>query len=130
MSSGTSTGSAAAKKILIAEDDAGILELLEVALAAQGYEVLTCADGREVEALAKQFSPSLIFLDLWMPGMDGRQITRKLKTDKQTKHIPVIIVSAQTGLAKIISKIGADGFLEKPFELQELLALAQKFTGN
>lgn len=112
--------------ILVVEDDPSILELLSVALEEQGYEVELCADGQNVLEVARAESPALILLDLWIPGINGEEVTKLLKADDQTRHIPVVIVSAQNDLPSVATRIGADGFLPKPFDLDNLFLLVQK----
>ncbi len=113
------------KKILIADDDAGILEMLKMMLEDAGYEVETTADGQTVGEV-KEFLPDLILLDIWMSGMDGRDICRQLKSQVSTKKIPVIIVSANKDTDILAKDAGADGFLSKPFDIDNLLSTIKK----
>ncbi|MBL8030285.1 MAG: response regulator [Candidatus Doudnabacteria bacterium] len=114
------------KLILISEDDPDISELLETILESNGYETRVCMDGHETENQAKKLLPDLIIMDLWLPGIDGTTLTKKLKAKNSTKNIPILIVSAQNHLEKIVKQTRADGFLPKPFDLQALLSLVKK----
>ncbi len=118
------------KLILISEDDPDISELLETVLESNGYETRVCMDGNETESQTKKLLPDLIIMDLWLPGIDGATLTKKLKTKAATKNIPILIVSAQNQLNKVVKQTKADGFLPKPFDLQELLSIVGKHIGN
>ncbi len=113
------------KKILVADDDAGILEMLKMMLEDAGYEVETTADGQTVGEV-KEFVPDLILLDIWMSGMDGRDICKQLKSQQSTRKIPVIIVSANKDTDQLAKDAGADGFISKPFEIDNLLSVINK----
>ncbi len=113
-------------KIFICDDDPGILEVLKIILEESGHQVFAFENGKGIQRKIKQHSPQLIFLDLWMPGIEGREITKILKRDPHTKHIPIIIVSALNDVEQISKSVGADGFLAKPFEVNDLLKLINK----
>ena len=108
------------RKILVADDDPAILEVISLILEDAGYEVKTTVDGQTVQ-LAQEYVPDLILLDLWMSGMDGRNICKNLKDDKSTKHIPIIMISANKDTEKIAKEAGANDFLAKPFDMKDLL---------
>lgn len=110
----------AKKKIIVADDNLEILYLLREMLEIAGYDVKTSVDGQNIKDLTDNL-PDLILLDIYMSGVDGRDICKQLKSQEATKHIPVIMISAFTNLEKIIPDTGADGFLSKPFEMDELL---------
>lgn len=113
------------KKILVADDDPGIVDVMQIVLEDEGYDVITTMNGEQIIDLCEQ-NPDLIFIDIWMSGIDGNIICKKLKADERLKHIPVIIFSANKNTRSISMECGADGFLSKPFELQELLTLTDK----
>ncbi|UII31118.1 response regulator [Fulvivirga ulvae] len=109
------------KRILVADDDPSILDVLEIMLAEiGGYQVETTANGKSVLEL-KDDLPDLILLDLWMSGMDGREICTKLKSQDTTRAIPVIIFSANRDIQTIAETAGADDYIAKPFQMNELL---------
>ncbi len=118
------------KKILVCDDDQGILEVTKVILETNGYETVTLDNGRAIQKKVKSFKPDLILLDLWMPGIEGKEITYLLKKNPETKGIPLIIVSAVSELDKIAGSTSADGFLPKPFDMNELLKLVKKHVKN
>ena len=108
------------KKILIADDDPAIADAMQMILENDGYAVDKMSD---VEAIIKIDNnlPDLILLDFWMLGMDGWDICKSLKKQKSTKHIPIIMISAHENTKKIASEAGADGYLTKPFDMNDLL---------
>jgi DNA-binding response OmpR family regulator len=84
-------------------------------------------DGKKVRGLCKS-NPDLIFLDIWMSGMDGKIICKELKSNPATSDIPVVLFSANRDTREISKECGADDYILKPFEVKELLALAHKYT--
>lgn len=115
------------KKILVADDDPAILDALQMILELEGYEVDTTADGQTIYKMKKEY-PNLLLLDIWMSGHDGREICKSLKKDPLTKRIPVILISASRNLSNSAKEAGADDFIEKPFEMDQLLEKVRKFT--
>lgn len=116
------------KKILVCDDDPGILEVTKIILENNGYEVVALETGKAIQKRVKKEKPDMILLDLWMPGIEGKEITYLLKRDPNTKNIPLIIVSAVNELDKIVSATSADGFLPKPFDMGDLLGIVEKYT--
>jgi DNA-binding response OmpR family regulator len=112
---------------MVAEDDRDISELVSVILTSHGFLVQACFDGTEAQTKIPKLKPDLVIMDLWLPGIDGIKLTKKLKNSRQTKNIPVIIVSAQNALQKAVNKCNADDFLEKPFNLEDLVAIVKKY---
>jgi len=111
-------------KILIVDDNAANVELLEAYLLSADYAVVKAYDGQEgLDATYKQ-DPDLIFLDIMMPRLDGYEVCRKLKKDEQTRFIPIVMITALSEMdAKIKGlDVGADDFLSKPFNRLEMLA--------
>ncbi len=115
------------KKILVADDDPGIVDVMQILLEDDGYAVITTLDGKKVKTLCKQ-NPDMIFLDIWMSGMDGKIICKDLKSDPLTMNIPVVMFSANRDTKEIALVCGADDFILKPFEINDLLSLAHKYT--
>ncbi len=115
------------KKVLVCDDDQGILEVLTVILEAEGFKVYVLNHGKGIQKRIKEFNPDLILLDIMMPGIDGREITKILKREKETVGIPIIILSALSNEAKIAYDIGADDFLAKPFDINDLTAKVRKY---
>ena len=117
------------KKILVVDDDPDILDALQFTLASEGYEVTTTEKGEYAENLHDQNGglPDLIILDVLLSGKDGRTICKKLKNQQETKHIPILMISAHPDAARSVKDVGADAFLAKPFDLAKLLALVENY---
>ena len=105
---------------MIADDDTGIIDAVVMMLEFEGYTVSSTVNGASVLELENNY-PDLLLLDVQMPGQDGREICRKLKQKENTRNIPVILVSASTNLEKSAKDAGADDYLEKPFNMHDLL---------
>ncbi|MFD0941061.1 response regulator [Pedobacter boryungensis] len=107
------------KKILVCDDDPGILEMLELILEEEGYEVVL--EDKSVNALKKikAEAPGLVLLDIWMPVISGDQVLRAMKADGMP--MPVLMYSASTDGKAIANAAGADEFLAKPFDIDVLL---------
>ncbi|MBA3723390.1 MAG: response regulator [Candidatus Levybacteria bacterium] len=114
------------KKILVADDDPAIVDCLQIMLEEADYEVKTTTDGETVRMVKKEL-PDVILLDIWMSGEDGRDICRYLKSQNQTKRIPIIMISATRDLAESAKKAGAEDFLTKPFQMNDLLTKVAKY---
>ena len=110
------------KKILVVDDEPDILEFLQVILEEEGYAVLTSDKGEFLEQLHNGGLPDLILVDVLLSGKDGRDIVKHLKSQEETKHIPVIMFSAHPSAEQTAREAGAEDFLAKPFEINELLA--------
>ena len=109
-------------RILVVDDTAANVHILQLRLGAQGYEVLTATDGEKALAMAREARPDLILLDVMMPVMDGFETCRRLKDDPLTRHIPVVLVTALDGREDRIRGLeaGADDFLSKPYDREDL----------
>lgn len=118
------------KKILAIDEDMYILDAISLVLEDNGYIVATLSSGEYVLEKAKEFSPDLIFLDVLMSGIDGRDICKILKKNPQTMHIPVIMITAHPSAGNSIAEFGADGLLEKPFDTDELISKIADFSGS
>ena len=111
------------KKVLIVDDDADILEFLQELLIQENYSVQVSDKAEPVEALYACNLPDLVLLDVLLSGKDGRDIVKHLKGQEQTRHIPVIMFSAQPGAAESTLLAGADAFIAKPFDIDEILSM-------
>jgi adenylate cyclase len=111
-------------RILAVDDMPENLEILRVRLEANGYEVLTAADGEEGLAAARSLAPDLILLDIMMPKRDGISVVKELKADPVLRTVPVILITAKSDTRDIVEGLdaGGDDFLSKPFEHSALLA--------
>ncbi|HVF69319.1 MAG TPA: response regulator [Xanthomonadales bacterium] len=115
------------KKIMVADDDPGILDATKIMLEEAGYEVETTVDGAVVRDVHEEY-PDLILLDIWMSSMNGTDICKHLKSNKLTKHIPIIMFSANKDTEKIAKVAGADDFLAKPFQMEQLLVKVAEYV--
>jgi DNA-binding response OmpR family regulator len=111
-------------KILVIEDEIDILEVVEYNLNREGYRVIGVRDGQTGVDVARDEAPDLILLDLMLPGLDGLEVCRRLKSDDLTSAIPVIMVTAKGEESDIVLGLGlgADDYVTKPFSPKELLA--------
>jgi DNA-binding response OmpR family regulator len=116
-----------AKKILVVDDEPDILEFLQVILEEEGYSVATTEKGEYVEKLHDKGLPDLILLDVLLSGRDGREIVKQLKSQEETKSIPVIMFSAHPSAEQTARVAGAEDFLAKPFDIDHLLAVIAKY---
>src|SRR5215471_10059324 len=118
-----------AKRILVVDDDPDILDALQILLEFAGYDVKTTEKGEYAENLRDTNGglPDLIILDVLLSGKDGRLICQKLKSQHDTKHIPIIMISAHPNARQSISAVGADDFVAKPFDMDELFAKVMKY---
>ena len=106
-------------KILVIDDDTAINELIKVNLELAYYKVVTALDGNKGFALAKQELPDLIVLDVMMPEVDGYTVAKRIRENKSTKDIPIIMLTALNMLQNKVQgfNIGVDNYLIKPFEM-------------
>lgn len=111
-----------AATLLIVDDEPHVRKLLKILLENQGYQTLAASSGEEALVMVEEQPPDLILLDIMMPGMDGFDVARQLKTNKATSNIPIIMLSALgEHSARICGlKAGAEDFLSKPVESAEL----------
>ena len=110
--------------ILIVDDDPMNVNLLEAMLSQENYRIVTASNGEEAIETTLASSPDLILLDIMMPGLDGYQVTQKLKDDPITNHIPIVLVTALHDTEDKVRglQVGADDFLSKPLDKSELMA--------
>jgi CheY-like chemotaxis protein len=119
----------APRKILIVEDDPDIVLALTTILEDEGYVVVALDSGKHLsENLPPSSLPDLILLDMLLSGQDGREIARQLKADPSTRHIPILMLSAYPTIEQEAKAAGADSFLAKPFELDDLLAKVTSYV--
>lgn len=110
------------KRIILVEDDPGIRDTLQLILEQAQYTIDLYKNG-DILLNSKFQTPSLFILDKQLPGVDGVDLCRHLKSQPAFKSVPVLILSASPAVANSAMKAGADGFLEKPFSKRDLLSL-------
>ena len=118
------------RRILIAEDDEAILEVIKTILDGEGYELLIPNNVQEIfeHVRNKEKEPAVMLLDIWLRGHDGGKVAKEIKANKQTQHIPVVLMSANNETEKIAKEVKAEAFLLKPFTIDELLEVVTKYT--
>lgn len=118
--------------ILIVEDNLVNLKLVKVLLTIEGYEVHTATDAYEALKILKDFHPQLILMDLQLPGMDGLELTRKLKERKKTSKIIIIAMTAYAmkGDKEKALAAGCDGYIAKPINTQTLPSFINSYLQN
>jgi len=120
------------KKILIVDDEQDALSILEKELAGRGYSVISADNGDDTINLAKSECPNLIILDIWMPGMDGAEIAKRLKEDPKTTDIPIIFLTCLYQKKEGEEQgrvVSADQVLiAKPYSIEGLLAQVERLT--
>jgi DNA-binding response OmpR family regulator len=107
-------------KVLVADDERQIRDLLSEFLTSEGYEVLLASDGEEATGLAEREYPDVILLDVKMPGIDGIEVCKRLKAEPKTQFIPVIMITGYVDNKMAAIEAGADDFVNKPIDLVEL----------
>ena len=121
----------AAKKILVVDDEMHILRIVKYKLESAGYQVLTALNGTEALQLARDEKPSLIFLDIMMPGINGYEVCSELKNDPATRDIIIIMLTAKGQESDKIKglEVGVDEYITKPFSPQDLLDRTKDLLG-
>jgi DNA-binding response OmpR family regulator len=114
------------KKIMICDDDAGILEMMEMIIEEYGFEVISEANSLNVLSRLEQEKPDLLLLDIWMPLLSGDQVLKSIKGNSKFVDLPVIMYSASTEGQMIASCCGADDYIAKPFDMDDLEAKIRK----
>lgn len=114
-------------KILIADDDSEMLEILSSMLEDEGYTVLRAENGQEAVDLARKELPALVMLDIHMPKMDGLTACKEIKSDKVTKGVPVVMLTVEGSINEIQQAIsyGAKTYITKPSSKAEILKVVK-----
>ena len=116
--------------VLVVDDDAGLREILQLALTSEGYEVVVARDGVDALARIEQRQPRPILLDRMMPRMDALALADELRLRGLRSRIPMLLLTAANGASARAAQIEADGWLAKPFELPELLDKVDRLTAG
>lgn len=119
----------AKQRILVVDDEPDVVSLIERALQSEGFEVLCAYDGISALDLAEVEKPDLVLLDIMMPLMSGYEVCEQLKSNPQTKHIPVLCVTSahSPGVRRTTQEAGAQALLVKPFIPAELVAQINRY---
>jgi DNA-binding response OmpR family regulator len=118
--------------VLVADDDPDIRSLVTLRLEKSGYDVVAAGDGEQALAAALERAPDLALLDVMMPKLDGYEVTERLRQEKATRHLPVILLTArvqETDIARGV-EAGADDYVKKPFSTSELRDRVQAVLGR
>ena len=110
--------------VLVADDAPDIVNLVKIALARGGYEVETVEDGEAAMASVERRTPDVVVLDVWMPGLDGVEVTRRLRANPETADIPILVLTAAVHGSTLddAREAGADVAMRKPFRPPLLVA--------
>jgi DNA-binding response OmpR family regulator len=113
-----------ARKILVVDDEAVLVETIAYNLEQDGYQVVTAADGNSALEAARRERPNMVILDIMLPGVDGLEICRRLRREKETARVPIIMLTAKGDeIDRVVGlEVGADDYVTKPFGRRELLA--------
>ena len=119
----------AGEPILIVDDNAANLKLARVLLAVDGFEVRTAASAEEALTVLESFTPRLILMDLQLPGIDGLELTRRLKADPARREIIVLALTAYAmkGDAEKARAAGCDGYITKPIDPDDFSAMVNRY---
>lgn len=112
--------------MFIFDDNDDILELCTIILTDAGYDTKTSSTSNDIISQVSEYNPDIIFMDNWLPDLGGMEATKKLKEHPDFKHIPVIYFSANNEIRMLAEKAGADSYLSKPFDIQELEDIVSK----
>ncbi len=121
-----------AEKILVVDDDVETLRLITIMLQRQGYQILTAGNGSQAIALTNAEMPALIVLDIMMPDLDGYEVTKEIRSNPKTTHIPVLMFTARGQVEDKMTgyQVGADDYLSKPVHPAELVAHIKSLLGR
>ena len=115
------------RAVLVVEDDLDLLGLVELVLESAGHPVMTAREGAEALDKIGQEMPAVILLDMKMPGMDGWEFARIFR-ERYDQQAPIIVLTAAEDAPQKAEEIGAEGYVGKPFEINELLAKVEQFA--
>ncbi|MBW4888104.1 response regulator [Mucilaginibacter sp. HMF5004] len=108
------------KKILILDDNEDILEMVKEAMLSEGYDAESISATNDIIQSVKEYGPDLVLIDYLLPGINGGELCHHIKTNPETAHIPVVMLSAYPRVLASLGNYGSDAFIAKPFSLEEL----------
>lgn len=115
------------KRVLVVDDDAIVCSVIQEVLEEEGFSV-EAALGPRALMLAQRDPPDLILLDLTMPALDGREMRLRLLADSRTEHVPCVLMSSDDRVQRTAGELHMQGYLPKPFELDDLIRLVRRET--
>jgi DNA-binding response OmpR family regulator len=118
------------KKIMVCDDDQGILDVLQMLLESEGFDVITEINSTNLIREMNNNSPDLLLLDLWMPVLSGDQVLKTLRTSPEYENLPVIVLSASVDGSSIANGAGATDFVPKPFDMDDLIIKIKGLLSN
>lgn len=118
------------KKVLIIDDDPDILESISLVLRYSGFEPKTKENIEDLPDVIKAFNPDIILLDIFLGTADGTEVCKNLKNYPPTQNIPVLMISAHAKAAEVMQNCPANGFLAKPFDIDELVTQLNRLIAN
>lgn len=117
------------KTVMVVDDDPDVRALLEACLSAEGFRVFTASDGQDALHQLQGCRPAVILLDLMMPVMDGAEFRHHQQREATLRHIPVLCLSAKHDAPAMAERLGLEGCLLKPFDLDTVVAAVRKHGG-
>jgi CheY-like chemotaxis protein len=115
--------------VLVVEDDADLQQMVQLVLEGAGYHVATASEGTEAMQRVAQSMPAAILLDMKMPGMDGWEFARRFR-ERYDREAPLVVLTAAENARQRAQEIGAEDYLGKPFEIDDLLAKVRRFASS
>lgn len=118
------------KKIMVCDDDQGILDVIKMLLETENFTVFTEIHSPNLISNIKSNSPDLLLLDLWMPFMTGDEVLKSIRLSEDIKDLPVIVLSASVDGSDIAEDAGANAFIAKPFDMNDLIYKVKRLLMN
>lgn len=118
------------KKIMVCDDDQGILDVIQMLLETENFTVYTEVHSPNLISSIQLHSPDLLLLDLWMPFMAGDELLKTIRHNEEIKHLPVIVLSASVDGSDIAEDAGANAFIAKPFDMNDLISKVKGLLMN
>lgn len=120
------------KKILIVEDEESLLKLESILLTSRGYAVTGVVDGKSALESISADPPDLVLLDVMLPGIDGFEVCRRIKSDPATRHIPVVMLTAKKSAGDVSqgAEAGSDAYLTKPFKSAQVMQIIESLIAG
>jgi CheY-like chemotaxis protein len=114
-------------RVLVIEDEESLREVIEVLVTIEGCEVKSAADGIQALEILREWEPDLILLDLYMPGMSGREFVESYRAGPGP-HAPIIVLSGTSESPRDLEEMGCAGWIAKPFNVDDLLAVVAQYA--